>query len=57
MLRFFIQNNIVVIPKTSRIERMKENSEILDFTLNSEDIEKIKRLDERISYGNRPESM
>ena len=57
MLRFFIQNNVVVIPRTSHIERMKENSEVFDFILDDEDIEIIKKLDKRISYGNRPESM
>ena len=57
MLRFFIQNNVVVIPRTSHIERMKENSEVFDFILDDEDIEVIKKLDKRISYGNRPESM
>jgi diketogulonate reductase-like aldo/keto reductase len=57
MLRFFIQNNIVVIPKTSHIERMKENFEVFDFELNDEDIVKIKKLDQRISYTNWPEAM
>ncbi len=57
MLRFFIQNNVIVIPKTSHIERMKENFEIFDFTLNNEDISEIKKLDQKISYTNRPETM
>jgi 2,5-diketo-D-gluconate reductase A len=57
MLRFFIQNNIVVIPKTSHIGRMKENFKVFDFELNDEDIVKIKELDQRISYTNWPEAM
>jgi 2,5-diketo-D-gluconate reductase A len=57
MLRFFIQNNVVVIPKTSHIERMKENFEVFDFELEIEDIAKIKELDQRISYTNWPEAM
>jgi 2,5-diketo-D-gluconate reductase A len=57
MLRFFIQNNIIVIPKTSHIERMKENFEVFDFVLNEEDISEIKKLDQKFSYTNRPETM
>jgi 2,5-diketo-D-gluconate reductase A len=57
MLKFFIQNNVVVIPKTSHIERMKENFEVFDFVLDEEDISEIKNLDQRISYTNRPETM
>ena len=57
MLRFFIQNNVIVIPKTSQIERMKENFDVFDFILNDEDIAEIKNLDQKISYTNRPETM
>ncbi len=57
MLRFFIQNNVIVIPKTTHIERMKENFELFDFQLSEDDILEIKKLDQRISYTNRPESM
>ena len=57
MLRFFIQNNVVIIPKTAHIERMKENFELFDFQLSEEDISEIKKLDQRTSYTNRPESM
>jgi diketogulonate reductase-like aldo/keto reductase len=57
MLRFFIQNNVIVIPKTSHIERMKENFDVFDFTLDDADIVKIRNLDQKISYTNRPEAM
>ena len=36
---------------------MKENFEVFDFMLDDEDIEKIKDLDQRLSYTNRPETM
>jgi diketogulonate reductase-like aldo/keto reductase len=32
-LRYLVQQDIVVIPKTSRAERLKENAEIFDFKL------------------------
>jgi 2,5-diketo-D-gluconate reductase B len=32
-LRYLVQQDIIVIPKTSRAERLKENSEIFDFKL------------------------
>ena len=44
-LRFLVQSGIIVIPKSIRIERMKENLEILDFTLSNEEMEKISKLD------------
>ena len=53
MLKFFIQNNVIVIPKTSHVERMKENFEIFDFALDEEDIIEIKNLDQKISYTNK----
>jgi 2,5-diketo-D-gluconate reductase A len=57
MLKFFIQNNVIVIPKTSHIERMKENFEVFDFILDEKDISEIKKLDQKTSYTNRPETM
>ncbi len=44
-LRFLIQRNISVIPKSKRKSRLKENIDIFDFTLSDEDINKIKQLD------------
>jgi len=57
MLKYLIQNNIIVIPKTSHIEKMKENFEVFDFILDDEDLLNIKNLDQKISYTNRPEAM
>ena len=33
-LRFLVQQNIVVIPRTSKHDRLTENAAIFDFTLN-----------------------
>lgn len=49
ILRYNVQRGIVVIPKSSHIERMKENIDIFDFTLSEEDMKAIKTLDENRS--------
>lgn len=38
-LRFLVQQGIPAIPKTTNIERMKENFDIFDFTLDHQDME------------------
>lgn len=44
-LRYLIENKVVSIPKSTHIERMRQNFEIFDFTLDKEDKEKILALD------------
>ena len=44
-LRFLTQENVIVIPKSTHKERMKENFEILDFELSNEDIETMRKMD------------
>ncbi|MDE7279969.1 MAG: aldo/keto reductase, partial [Oscillospiraceae bacterium] len=45
-LRFLIQSGVVVIPKTVRKERMEQNIDVFDFTLDNADMEAIRKLDE-----------
>lgn len=45
-LRFLIQRSVIVIPKSTHKERMKENFEIFNFTLTEGDMLKIAALDE-----------
>ena len=45
ILRWLTQRGIVVIPKSVRKERMKENFSIFDFELSAGDMEHIKSLD------------
>lgn len=44
-LRFLIQSGVVVIPKSTHIERMKENFDVFDFSLTGEEMERIEQLD------------
>lgn len=46
ILRFLIQNDVVVIPKTTHKERMIENFNVFDFVLSDEDMNAITALDE-----------
>lgn len=51
-LRFLYQQGIVIIPKSTHIERMKENLDILDFELTGDDMEQLYRLDlDRSMFG------
>ena len=44
-LRYLIQRNIIVIPKSVRKERMAQNFDILDFSLSESDMKEISGLD------------
>lgn len=46
ILRWNIQQGVVIIPKSVHKERMEENMEIWDFDLDHEDMERIKSLDQ-----------
>jgi diketogulonate reductase-like aldo/keto reductase len=49
ILRWLVQRDIVVLSKSVRKERIKENFDVLDFELSDEDMEAIKALDTRTS--------
>lgn len=44
-LRYLVQNDVAVVPKTSKKERMIENLDVFDFELTSEDMGKIAGFD------------
>ncbi len=44
-LRWLVQNNMVVIPKSAHTQRMRENIEIFDFTLSQQDLALIAALE------------
>lgn len=49
ILRWHLQRGVVVIPKSTHIERMQENLNVFDFELSLEDMEKIASLDTKAS--------
>lgn len=49
ILRWHLQRSIVVIPKSTHIERMQENFQVFDFSLSDEDMAIIATLDKKQS--------
>ena len=49
ILRWHLQRGVVVIPKSTHIERMRENLSVFDFTLSPEDMTAIAALDKKES--------
>ncbi|MBO9129793.1 aldo/keto reductase [Bacillus sp. 165] len=55
ILRWDIQSGIVTIPKSVTPSRIKENSDIFDFTISQEDMQKIDSVNENKRVGTNPE--
>lgn len=53
-LRWALQKGIVVIPKSVRLERIKENAQLFDFELDDEEMALIDGLDQDIRIGPDP---
>lgn len=49
ILRWHLQREVVAIPKTTHIERMKENIDVFDFELTDEEMSAISKLDKDTS--------
>jgi len=56
ILRFEIQERIAVIPKSTHIERMKENFDVFKFTIDADDIEKLRIIDTNIRSFRDPDN-
>jgi diketogulonate reductase-like aldo/keto reductase len=48
MIRWGIQHGLVVIPKSTREERIRENSQVLDFDISDDDMGSLDSLDENL---------
>ncbi|KAG8196598.1 hypothetical protein JTE90_014159 [Oedothorax gibbosus] len=57
LLRWAIEHGLSVIPKTCNLERLKENMDIFDFSLTSEQLQKLDNLDRQTHFCWNPEDI
>ncbi|MFP4178930.1 MAG: aldo/keto reductase [Spirochaetaceae bacterium] len=57
LIRWDLQHHIVTIPKSTHRERIKENSEVFDFELTQEEMERLDSLDTETRIGPHPDVM
>jgi len=56
ILRWDIQNGVITIPKSTKVGRIIENSQIFDFELTNEEVEKINSLNQDLRVGPDPDN-
>ena len=49
-LRYLVQRDIIAIPKSTHVERMKQNLDVFDFALTPEEMESIRPLDKPAGF-------
>jgi methylglyoxal/glyoxal reductase len=57
ILRWDLQHGVITIPKSVKEQRMIDNSNVFDFELSSEDMEKIDGLNQESRAGSHPDTM
>jgi diketogulonate reductase-like aldo/keto reductase len=57
VLRWHLQNGVIVIPKSVKKHRIIENSKIFDFDISKEDMERIDGLNQNKNFGSTVEDM
>ena len=56
VLRWHIQRGLIVIPKSTRQERIEQNAQVFDFTLDEDDMKAISAMDSGIRAGADPDN-
>ena len=56
VLRWHLQNGIIVIPKSTKPKRIKENADLFGFELSQQDMDLIDSLDEHLRVGPDPDN-
>lgn len=54
VLRWNLQMNVITIPKTTTLSRIKENADIFNFEIGKEDMYKIEKLNDKYRVGMEP---
>jgi methylglyoxal/glyoxal reductase len=57
VLRWALQHGVVVIPKSTHLERLRENASVFDFSLSSAQMEILDRIDENLHTSWNPTSV
>lgn len=57
MIRWHLQHDFIVIPKSTHKKRQKENISVFDFSLSDEDMHLINKLDEGLRVGSHPDNI
>lgn len=57
MLRYLVQQDVIIIPKSVNEGRIRENGNVFDFTISEDDMLKLSGLDEALAYAPDPFTM
>lgn len=56
VIRWNLQNGVVVIPKSVKKERIISNANVFDFSISNEDMKAINALDKSYRFGANPDN-
>ena len=56
ILRWQLQNDVIIIPKSSKSARLKENADLFDFALSTEEMTRISQLNQNERVGPDPDN-
>ncbi|MBO6258654.1 MAG: aldo/keto reductase [Succinivibrio sp.] len=56
LIRWQLQRGVIVLPKSVHAQRIEQNAQVFDFSLDSEDLELIETLNNGQRYGSDPET-
>lgn len=57
IIRWHLENDFIVIPKSTNAERQKENANVFDFEISAEDMDYLNKMDEDLRIGSHPDNI